>query len=384
MVRNLKIEKATILRDNKMKKISALCIFSCLALVATQVQAQTTAVVDLIADGGDEKIDVGDVTVALDGFYVDVTFTTDDGWVMTETHVHVFLVDKSSDELLGINLKNGNPTPGKFDFKHEDLGGVTVDEYDNEIDLTDLVIDLIEPGHSYDVCVAAHAEVEVAGNEIDAVEAIGDGDGFAGFDSTAGFSTTDGTNNLGTTTLSLLSGFGQLVGAPRNLAHRGTRGLGVQGGEDGDEVDSVGPENITLTFDAGVWISALELRSLFATGDDDGVEQAEVILSLDGSVVDTQTLTATALSGSDGVLYAPYATPVKADEVLVQIPSGNGSEAAFARLEFAREETAWGGIKGPEPDYDLSIEFPGKNWAIYFDGGIDVIVSSSSFEMLVE
>ncbi|UCC93646.1 MAG: VWA domain-containing protein [Thermoplasmata archaeon] len=72
---------------------------------------------DLIAGGGNvnSAIDVGELIVWNDLDYLYVKYVTTDGWWMTETHLHV--VDEASDD--EIPQKNGNPTPGKFDYSAE-------------------------------------------------------------------------------------------------------------------------------------------------------------------------------------------------------------------------------------------------------------------------
>lgn len=64
---------------------------------------------DLIADGGDEYLDVGDVIIWQDATNLYVKYVTDSGWYMTETHLHV------SDVLANIpQTKKNNPQIGKF------------------------------------------------------------------------------------------------------------------------------------------------------------------------------------------------------------------------------------------------------------------------------
>ena len=73
-------------------------------------------VTDLIAGGGNPKsaIDVGDVLVWNDGDTLYVKYViTEDGWCLTETHLHVAT---NSDD---IPQKKGNPTPGHFDYNDE-------------------------------------------------------------------------------------------------------------------------------------------------------------------------------------------------------------------------------------------------------------------------
>jgi len=70
-----------------------------------------------------QTIPVGTVSVWNDGVELHVTYNTTGGWEMTETHL---AVATSIDD---IPQKNGNPPPGQFPHKHENLGGVTIDEY---------------------------------------------------------------------------------------------------------------------------------------------------------------------------------------------------------------------------------------------------------------
>jgi len=71
----------------------------------------------------DQNIDVGTVEVWNDDEELHVVYNTTGGWEMTETHLAV------ANSLAGIPQKNGNPPPGQFPYKHENLGGVTSDEY---------------------------------------------------------------------------------------------------------------------------------------------------------------------------------------------------------------------------------------------------------------
>ncbi len=94
------------------------------------------------------------------------------------------------------------------------------------------------------------------------------------------FSNNDTAVNLGTTSFTILSGFGTVASiadsvAPANLSHRWTRGLGVWGGVDNDEIDSISyKEKISISFDDYVTVNSLTVRSLFT--EDDGVEQGRI------------------------------------------------------------------------------------------------------------
>jgi len=78
---------------------------------------------DLIA--GNPKEDgtvVGTVSVAIEDGGLVVTYNTIEGWKLYETHLAV------ADSINGIpTTKKGNPIPGKFEYKHEDLGGAVSD-----------------------------------------------------------------------------------------------------------------------------------------------------------------------------------------------------------------------------------------------------------------
>jgi len=110
----------------------------------TKNTEQYPFVTDLIADGRDSAIDVGDVLVWNDGDDLYVKYLiTEPGWCLTETHLHV------AESLELIPQKNGNPIPGKFEYKDEH-NCITV--YTHEIPLV----------WSIDVplCIAAHAKVQ--------------------------------------------------------------------------------------------------------------------------------------------------------------------------------------------------------------------------------
>jgi len=101
---------------------------------------------DLIAGGGNPKsaMDAGQVTVSSDGESLEVTYQTEDGWEITETHLDI---ECSLDE---IPQKNGNPIPGKFEYSNDFEPGVT--EHTVTINLDDLCCT--------DPIIAAHAVVQ--------------------------------------------------------------------------------------------------------------------------------------------------------------------------------------------------------------------------------
>ena len=69
---------------------------------------------NLIADGGDEYLDVGDVIIWQDDEYLYVKYVTTDGWYMTETHLDVKLDPNDIPQ-----NKKGNPKIGHFDINEE-------------------------------------------------------------------------------------------------------------------------------------------------------------------------------------------------------------------------------------------------------------------------
>jgi hypothetical protein len=120
-----------------MKKIAALCVVTMLALT-TSVAVAT----DLMAD---QVTPVGSVTVDNDAGNLYVTFDTTGGdWSLTEIHVAVGSV------VADIPQKNGNPIPGKFDYK---------DELETPVQTYTCTIPL--DGLSTSGVIAAHAVVEM-------------------------------------------------------------------------------------------------------------------------------------------------------------------------------------------------------------------------------
>lgn len=88
-----------------------------------------------------KTINMGTVTFAIDGEDLVVTYSTAGGWELTETHLYLGATPPTK----------GNP--GKFPYKHEDLGAVTSDQY--VIPLADLGV-----GCGDTLYMAAHAVVQ--------------------------------------------------------------------------------------------------------------------------------------------------------------------------------------------------------------------------------
>ena len=126
----------------------------------------TPTVVTLFAG---QTIDAGTVTIANDENYLYVTFSTSNGWLLSETHLHV------ADSLAGIpQTKKGNPKVGNFAYQSTHDPEVT--EYTWVIAKADLSLD----GNN-SLVIAAHAVVvkyDEAGNQIANETGWGDGDRF--------------------------------------------------------------------------------------------------------------------------------------------------------------------------------------------------------------
>ena len=100
---------------------------------------------DMIADGGDEYIDVGDIIIWQDATNLYVKYVTDDGWEMTETHLHV------ADAVADIpHTKKGNPKIGKFAYSEDHSPAVTEYLY--------TILWTVDPGDI--LFIAAHAVVQ--------------------------------------------------------------------------------------------------------------------------------------------------------------------------------------------------------------------------------
>ncbi|MBN1974263.1 MAG: carboxypeptidase regulatory-like domain-containing protein [Sedimentisphaerales bacterium] len=237
--------------------------------------------------------------------------------------------------------------------------------------------------------------------EIDAVY-VGE-DGFDGFDDDTDFSTTanlDPGKDLEVSTLSLLGGFGELsawVVIPDDdpvlggLTHRGARGLGILGGEQDDEIDNgwneAGTEtsgrweSMKLSFDEPVWISLIEVRSLYDNdADDDTVaEEAQAILSYNGTPYPPYTIMGVEIRDeiNNGVAQYDFVYEqgdyILADEVILRIPDGEPTECAFARLIFYYDEAPTYSICGNkwlqtvDGEGGLIDEGPGEDWEIYLE-----------------
>lgn len=121
------------------------------------VEVCTDRVVELIADGGSAatSVVVGSVTVSEAGDDIEVTYSLNDDWFKTRSHLHL-ATDCGDIPQTGA----GNPTVGKFEFSRS---------YDPAVQTDTYVLDQAARGFedADDLCIAAHAEVfqDLNGND---------------------------------------------------------------------------------------------------------------------------------------------------------------------------------------------------------------------------
>jgi hypothetical protein len=103
------------------KKLIMLVLVAALSVAAipAAVMAQESLpfTTDLIADGRDTALDVGNFTVAANGTITFEMAEDDTDWRLEETHLYV------GDDA------PAKSAPGRFTYKHEELGGVGSDVY---------------------------------------------------------------------------------------------------------------------------------------------------------------------------------------------------------------------------------------------------------------
>lgn len=103
-------------------------LFLIIMLIVIPIRAFTSQAktVDLLA--GKKMVDVGDVTVWNDEYNIYITYTTNEDWCLTATHLQPI------DDLTAITgTKKGNPVPGQFFYKERHL---CVDEYTYTVPMT--------------------------------------------------------------------------------------------------------------------------------------------------------------------------------------------------------------------------------------------------------
>lgn len=109
-----------------------------------------------------QHIDAGNITVTNDADYIYVTYTTANGYTLTETHLYV-----GNCEAIPVTGA-GNPSPGRFPYKN---GHDNTTSYTYKVPVSAIPVGTCG-------CIAAHAAVEKLdsyGNVVDAQTAWGSG-----------------------------------------------------------------------------------------------------------------------------------------------------------------------------------------------------------------
>lgn len=99
-----------------------------------------------------QTIRAGEVTSKVNGSNLEVTFTTVDGWQLSEAHLWV---GRSPNDIP--QTKTGNPIPGQFPYKSGTLAGVST--YTFNIPLNSTGLNFSCPAIDVDYLMAAHASV---------------------------------------------------------------------------------------------------------------------------------------------------------------------------------------------------------------------------------
>jgi hypothetical protein len=345
-------------------------------------------VTDLIAG---QHMDAGDVFVWNDGENLYVKFLADDGWLISETHLHV--ATSSSD----IPQKNGNPIPGKFEYNKEHDPWVSTYTY---------IIPLSEWDGGQDLYIAAHAAVMNVNrycidfesyNEYDTISTVNTPAGPVGFYM---------TNYTGFDSLSIgdwvaLAPTGDLptVASPKTITPENGNIVGFTVGSNPFVDDFVandpfntgaGGNTLTDTPDYSQTLLQQHAVSMFqailvdfsSIEDFSGVRFAGVDLDWNevwniyyfnssNILIDIQSIDATPYGQSmDG-----YAIPINNSNPSITkfviwgtMNIGTPGRVGFAIdnlcTETAGEETAWGDGE----------DFPGKNWATYIEYNVQYLL----------
>ncbi len=175
-------------------------------------------------------------------------------------------------------------------------------------------------------------------------------DTFQGVDGdTSGWSRDDSMLSLGTYSWDLLGATAEVDasvdGLRGILTHRGTRGLGIRGGED-DEIDNNHGdiERLVIKFDEPKYLNSFEVRSLFYEDEllrqRDHRERGAASFWLDGGKIFTQQLVGVEdieTPGTKGVVDYSYAQPYLIDRIVFNVPASkwysNQSEFSVAKLD---------------------------------------------------
>jgi len=343
-------------------------IFLAVALMLTLLPVGALAhtaddpfVTDLTAGGGNPKsaMDVGNVEVWNDGEYLYVKYVvTDGGWCLTETHVQVFLDDFGFTD---VPHKNGNPIPGLFTYQSE---------HDCVADWTYTIPIAWGPGT--ELLIAAHGVVQTGGLGAALPEKVTmyphwPGGGFGGpsyFDVEI-----LGDEFLGDTTLD-----GWYDGYCLDCDHPNSYGVAYVYSSY-DPLLPAGliehPENLDLVN----WIINQHYEGTLSPATGEPYTYCDVQLAIWTLVEDEVSCQCWPESHTQAhveeILAAAYANgegfvPGCGDVlgiILAHDPEYGEHQPVIIWIPVpcAEDETAWGGDYFGDP-----LEFPGKNWAIYF------------------
>jgi len=309
----------------------------------TKHTADDPQVIDLLA-GQTEK--VGEVEVWNDEFNLYVKYIiTDLDWCLTETHLHV------ATSLGDIPQKNGNPPPGKFDYKeeHDCLADYTYEiplDWDPEIKLFIAAhAKVIRPIDDCNETVWQIGDVEVVNTVTGWLENYAD---------EFNWGDPAGPITMGPS----LAVEEPLFTDPFIVETTPT---------DEFPYNSNYNRGYAANFDVQ-WTGSLPFGGLLTLSWSPGASGAEIKVVSDGGITSTIFTATGAFESGKGWFMNKY--PLVEHSVNVdplagglhtinfQHTLGNGTFWDWIRLEkpCEREETAWG----------AGFDFPGKNWATYF------------------
>ena len=197
------------------------------------------------------------------------------------------------------------------------------------------------------VALAALSNVAIADN-ISFIWDTSTGETLQGVDGdTSGWSHNNSMVSLGTFKWGLLGDTAEVVarvgGSRGILTHRGTRGLGIRGGEN-DEIDSYygDVERLVIRFDQPTYLNSFEVRSLFYEDDllgGDHRERGVAKFWLGGDNIFTQRLVGVEnieTPGTKGIVDYSYDTPYLIDKIVFRVPTDRWftcqSEFSVAKL----------------------------------------------------
>jgi len=329
-----------------------------LALVPVSVFAHTAEdpfVTDLVSGGGsvDTATDIGDVRVWNDGDSLFVEYVvTDEAWCLTQTHLEV------STSLGEIPQKNGNPIPGQFTYGgvHDCIPGViyTISmSWDSGSEILIAAHGVAQTGGTNGLGIALPDQVTI--------DVTFPGHGFGEpsyFDVTiSGGTLLDGTydaycvdldSGYFSGTANVYSSYEPLpsfvpIEYPENLDR-------VNWIINQDYLSKISSYGGNYTYGDLQWAIWKLL---------DGGEPSNTSSLGDWSLYRAQEILAAAYANGEG--FVPACGEVMA--IILAHPSFFWKQPVIIWLEVpcAESETTWGG------DYfGTPLEFPGKNWAIYF------------------